>query len=714
MVLYKRKRVPSIMQVETCECGAVALAMILSYFGKYRSIEDVRYECGITRDGCDAADIVTAADNYGLKAKGFRKSASELKSITLPAILHWDFIHFVVLEGFGINSVYINDPACGRRKISWSELEDSFTGVVLTFEKKPDFVRERKPKSVSKMIRERLLMDSKATAYISLAGLMLAIPGIAIPMLTQTFIDTVILGKEASLSAGIIAAIALIYIYKIVFTYLKSAVLAKLQLKMSLITNYQLVHRILHLKGNFYEQRQAGELANRTDNNNDVNTFLAGNFAKVLVDILESVFYFGLMFSYSRTLTMIGMAGVALNVLISHFFSRPLENMNTKYLIDQGKLNAYLCAALSVSSTMKANGAEDECAMRMLNNYSRTTGSDQRLGRAQQILGILPGSVSDLISVLIMVMGGYFIINGDCTTGTLAAFIMVLGSLSTSVNDMISMIQSVQTMKANLGRVRDIMYAEPEHRFMISDEDFPVSRLSGEITVSNVEYGYNPSRPPTVSGISLHATPGSHVAIVGASGCGKSTLGKIISGLIEPWSGKVIYDYPIEEIPQSIFSENVCVINQNAVIFSATVKDNVTLWNNNYSDEEVMNALRTADAEDLIESLPGGLNYRLEEGGTNLSGGQRQKIQIARTLLKRPSLLVMDEATSAMDAITEQRIMENIRCSNCTCIIIAHRLSSIKDSDLILVMDNGRIVENGNHMQLLSQNGLYRKLVECT
>ncbi|MCR4924279.1 MAG: ATP-binding cassette domain-containing protein [Lachnospiraceae bacterium] len=708
---HRRRKVPTILQVETCECGAVSLAMILAYFGKHVSIEDIRYQCGVTRDGSDAAGMVMAARHYGLEAKGYRKSIENLKEITFPAIVHWDFVHFVVLEGIKGRTYYINDPACGRRKLSLEEFEKAYTGVVLTFEKGEDFVRDKKPKSIPKMVRERLFMDTKATAYIVIAGILLVIPGVVIPMLTQAFIDTIILENDKSMLYEVLSAIALVYGYKILFSFLKSTILAKLQLKLSLITNYQLMYRILRLNGNFYEQRQAGELANRTDNNNQVNSFLAGNFAKALIDLFESFFYLLLMISYSKVLTIIGMAGVLINIIFLFVIAKPLETMNIKYLIDQGKLSASLCAGLSVASTMKANGAEDESAMRMLNSYANTTDSDQRLGRARQILGALPGSISRIVSIVILLVGGIFIMNGDCTTGTLTAFGMLLGSFSESVNDIISMVQSVQTMKANLARVRDIMSADSEIRYMIPDEDFAIRRFSGEITVKDVVYGYNPSMPPTISDINLHVTPGSRLAIVGASGCGKSTLGKIITGLLTPWSGDIVYDCPINEIPQSIFNENVCVINQNAVIFSGTVKDNITFWNKNYSDRDIMEALKCADAVSLIDSLPGGLNYRLEEGGSNLSGGQRQKIQIARAILKNPALILMDEATSALDAITEKRIMENIRCKDCTCVIIAHRLSSIKDADLILVMDKGRIVEQGNHDQLMAYKGMYKELV---
>ena len=709
----RRRKVPIQFQVEVCECGAVSLAMILSYYGRYPSIEEVRYQCGVTRDGCDAAGIVMAAQKYGLVAKGYRKSIEELREIAFPAIVHWDFVHFVVLEGIKGKNVYIADPACGRRKMTVEEFGESYTGVVLTFEKGDNFVTEKKPKSASKMVRERLFMDRKATAYIVIAGILLVAPGLIIPMLTQTFIDTILLENERSLLGVLLGGLALVYLYKILFSFLKSTVLAKLQLKMGLITNYQLIYRMLRLKGNFYEQRQAGELANRTDNNNSVNTFLAGNFAKGLIDLFESLFYLGLMFSYSPILSGIGLVGVIINVVFLFAIAKPLETMNLKYMMDQGKLSASLCAGLSVASTMKANGAEDESAMRMLNSYARTTDSDQRLGRAQQILGAVPESISDIVRIVILMTGGWLIINGECTTGTLTAFGMLLGSFSESVNDIIGMAQNVQTMKANLGRVRDIMSADSEHRFMIESDDVSIKRLSGEITVNNVQYGYNPSLPPTISGINLHATPGARIAIVGASGCGKSTLGKIITGLLTPWSGEIVYDCPLDEIPQNVFSENVCVINQNAVIFSGTVKDNITFWNKNYSHRDIMEAIKCADAVSLIDSLPGGLNYRLEEGGVNLSGGQRQKIQIARALLKKPALLLMDEATSALDAVTEQRIMENVRCLDCTCVVIAHRLSSIRDADLIIVMDKGRIVEKGNHEQLLAQKGMYSQLVGC-
>ena len=708
-----RKKVPVCYQVETCECGAAALSMILAYYGKYRPMEELRYRCSVTRDGCDAAEIVEAAKFYGLTAKGYRKTAEQLRSIPCPAILHWDFIHFVVLEGIEGSKVYISDPACGRRKLTFEELAESYTGVVLTFSPGESFTRDKKPKSFSGLIRERLFMDNRATAYLVLSGILLIFPGLLIPILTQTFIDTVILQNEVSDAAALLSAILLVYAYRILFTFLRSTVLARLQLKLSLITNHQLMYRMLRLNENFYMQRSAGDLSNRADNNNMVNGFLAGNFSRAVINLAESLFYLGLMLSYSRVLTGIGMIGVLINVVFSLLVAEPLAGMNMKYLIDQGKLTAALCAGLSVASTMKAHGTEDETALRMLNSYARMTDSDQQLGRAQQILSALPGAVSELIRICVIIVGGYYIINGECTTGSLTAFCMMLGSFSASVNGLLAMLQSIQGMKANLQYVEDIMEAESDRRYTIPEDPSGARTLSGEIRVENVEFGYNLTQPPIVSGVSLHAEPGSRIAIAGTSGCGKSTLGKLIAGLLTPWSGEIYFDRPLNEIPQSVLSENLCMINQNAVILSGTVRDNVTLWNRSCTEQEIFRALRDAEAMSLITRLPGGLDYHLEEGGVNLSGGERQKLQIARALLKKPSILLLDEATSALDAITERKIMDHIKCRDCTTIVIAHRLSTVKDSDLILVLDHGKIAEAGSHEQLIANGGIYKTLIEC-
>ena len=708
-----RKKVPVRYQVEACECGAVALSMILAYFGKYRPIEEVRYQCSVSRDGCDAADLVSAAESYGLVAKGFRKTAEDLRSIPCPAILHWDFVHFVVLEGIAGSKVYISDPACGRRKLSFEELKESYTGIVLTFAPGENFKRDKKPHSVSELVRERLFLDRPASLYLILAGLLLIFPGLMIPILTQTFVDTVVLQGDGGAAFVILAAILIVYLYRILFTALRSAVLSKLQKKLSEVTSYRLMHRMLRLKGSFYMQRPAGELSNRTDSNSAVNSFLAGNFSRAVINLAESLFYLGLMLSYSRVLTAIGMAGVAVNVVFSLLIAEPLAGMNLRYMIDQGKLSAALCAGLSVASTMKAHGAEDETALRMIGSYARMTDSDQRLGRARQILGAFPGAISELVRICVIIAGGYFIINGECTTGTLTAFCMMLGTFSASVNDLLALLQSIQGMKANLQRIEDVRRSEEDARFALPEDPEEDRRLSGDVRVENVEFGYDLSDPPIVSGISFHAGPGSRVAIVGTSGCGKSTLGKLVAGLLEPWSGQITLDRPLSELPHGVLTKNLCMVNQNSVILSGTVRDNVTMWNRDYEEHEIFRALQDADALGLIARLPGGLDCRLEEGGANISGGERQKLEIARALLKKPAVLLLDEATSALDAVSEQKVMENIRSRGCTTILIAHRLSTVRDCDLILVLDHGRLAEAGTHEALLASGGIYKTLAEC-
>lgn len=710
--MSKRHKVTTVYQIEACECGAASLSMIMSYYGRYEVMEEIRYRCGVTRDGCSAADIITGAEYYGLKVKGYKRTADGLRYVKTPAILHWNFVHFVVLEGIVGKWAYINDPAIGRRKISFAELEDCFTGVVLSCEPGDNFEKKNNDSGFFKEIGRRLSADTKSVLFMVLAGILLVFPGVLIPILTQMFVDIVILEKTSDWMKGLLIAFLGVYLYKALFTYLKSTVLSKLRLKMSLISNHFLMFRMLRLPIRFFTQRSAGELAGRADNNNAVTTFLAGNFSDAIMEFFESLFYLALMVVYNLKLTGCGIAGVIINVIFTILIIKPLEGLNLRYLQNQGLLNANLCAGFSVATSIKANGVEDEYAKGMLNSYARTTDSDQKLGITQQLLGAFPGAFSSVISIVVLAVGGTLIMEGECTAGTLTAFGMLLSSFNGSVNSIISIVQRIQNMKAAMARISDVDNTGGDRRFYSEKEDCPVEKFRGKVEVKNLSFGYNPSLDPVVRDINFTIEPGSRVAIVGSSGCGKSTLGKLITGIQHPWEGEVLIDgISIDRIPQPLLCESLSVINQDALIFSGTVKDNITLWNKRYTAKSVLEAVRDADAYQMIEGFKDGYDYVLSESGNNLSGGQRQKLEIARALVKNPSIILMDEATSAMDAVTEQIIVDNIRKRGCTCIIVAHRLSSIKNCDLILVMDEGRIVQYGTHESLMKVDGIYKELI---
>lgn len=713
-IQHKRVRTPAVYQIEAAECGAACLSMIMGYYGGGAPMEEIRYHCGVSRDGCSAADIVRAARHFGLEPHAYRREPEALAETGVPCILHWNFSHFVVLEGVGKNCAYINDPASGRRKISWQELDEAFTGVVLCFTPTENFQRRETKRGLWELVEKRLGEEKGAVAYLFLTGLLLVVPVMALAVLTERFVDTVLLQGRSFDAAALITAILLTHIFRIAFTWLRGTVLTTLRLKLSMRSNFVLLQKMLRLPSTFFEQRYAGELAQRMENNSEVNGFLAGNFSEAVLNVFQAVFYLILMLSYSTRLTLVGCLGVALSLLVSGLLLRPLASLNARKMQDSNRLTGMLCAGISASATIKAGGVENEYASDILGYYAGQSDSEQRLGRAQQIVTAIPASVSNVFQVMVMMIGGGLVITGQCTTGALTAFCQLLSAFVEPVNMLIGLSQRVQGMTAALSRVEDIDSARQERRYEAeadNDIKLPV-RFNGGLEARNLVFGYNPGLGPVVRGFTVKACPGSRIALVGTSGCGKSTVGKLLAGLASPWQGEILYDgIPLDKIPPQLLCESLSVIGQNATLFSGSIRENLSFWRTDYSENEMFRAVMDAQAYDMINALPGAYEYKLDEGGRNLSGGQRQKLEIARALMTDPSVIIMDEATSALDAVTEKRIMDNLRRRGCTLFIIAHRLSTVRDCDLIMVMDKGAVVEYGSHEQLLAHGGVYARLI---
>ena len=478
-------------------------------------------------------------------------------------------------------------------------------------------------------------------------------------------------------------------------------------------SNYKLLQKMLKLPIPFFEQRYPGELAIRLENNDDVSEFVTGSLSDAILNVVQAMAYLVVMLAASVRLTILGVTGVLLSVAISALIMRPMRNLSVKLNQDKARTYSMVSAGISIASTIKAQGLENDYAGRTIGAYVNATETEQKIGLVQQVISVVPDTITSIITVLILTVGGRMIISGTLTSGTLMGFCMLLSSFSRPVNQMILMTKTITAMRASMMKVRDIEDAREDQTFQVppaEPENCP--ELSGQIEVNNLCFGYHTDAPAVVQNFSLRASPGSRIAIVGASGCGKSTVGKLIAGLLHPWSGSVTLDgIRLEEIPHEYLTERMTVVEQSPVIFAGTVQDNITLWQKEVRDEDLMRALKDADAQALVESLPGELEYGLSEGGKNLSGGQRQKLHLARALYKNPAILILDEATSAIDAESEKRIMENLRRRSCTCITVAHRLSTIRNSDLILVMDKGRIVQAGTHEALMNREGLYRKLL---
>ena len=711
---YSYAKTPSIYQMEATECGAASLCMIFAYYGKHMPLEKMRIETGVSRDGCNAKNIMRAGKKYGFEVKGFRKSLDNLLEIRPPCIIHWNFNHFVVYEGRKGKNYYINDPAMGRRKLTYEELDDSFTGIVLTFEKKKEFKKSKKERNLFSFIKSRLKGQySSITALIGI-GLLLVFPGMVIPVFSQVFIDEILLGGNTGWMTAFLAVMAFTMLFQAVLTLYRSFLLLKLQNKMSMISAHRFLYHLFRLPMNFFDQRYAGDLAERVENNNSVSNFLAGDLAETMLNIFVACFYLILMLSYSPLLTLIGIAGIAINMTLMKASSRVIANSTMKLQQDQGKLVGAVFAGLNITSTLKAAGAENEYTSRILGYYAKTIRMEQKLGSVQQYLNAIPEVFNGIADILVLMMGGILVIQGNMTAGMLIAYTSLLGSFVAPVNKLVEFIQKIQTLKADMNRVEDIMRYEEDEKFRAKGQKTAMTaKLSGDVRLEGISFGYSILEKPLVEDFHFHLPSGSSIAFVGASGCGKSTVSKIVSGLYIPWSGEIYMDnMPVRDIPKEILSSSVSTVSQSITLFSGTIRDNLTMWNKSILEEDMIQAAKDACIHDIITNKPGAYEYVLTEGGDNLSGGQRQRLEIARALVTNPTVLIMDEATSALDPLVEKEIMDNIKRRGCTCVIVAHRLSAIRDCDEIIVMEHGRIVQRGSHDELMSQPGHYQALVQ--
>ncbi len=707
-------KTPTIYQMEATECGAASLSMVFAYFGKYFPLEKMRIETGVSRDGCNAGNIMRAAKKYGFECHGYRKEPEDLKKLTPPCIIHWNFNHFVVFEGFKGKYAYINDPAMGRRKLTMEELDDSFTGIVLTFKPTPSFQKEKKPKTLAQFVKSRLQGQYGVLGKLLFTGLLLVFPGLLLPVLSQVFMDDVLVAGNADWFGKLILFMAAAILLQVVLTLYRDAVLVRLQKKMVLLSARSFLSCLFRLPISFFDQRYVGDLAGRVSNNARVSDFLAGDLAETVLNIFVAVFYLILLLVYSPLLTAIALGSVIINIIVMKVTSGQISSTSVKLQQDSGKLAGAVCAGLSITSTLKASGAETEYTGRILGYHAKTIELEQNLSRLQTILNAIPDAVKMLADVLLLLVGGSLVINGKMTIGMLVAFTGLFGSFSEPIDKLVGFAKNIQTTKADINRVEDILKYTADEKFDATISKRPMStKLEGSVEMQNIAFGYSRLKPPIVSDFNVKIPCGSSVAFVGASGCGKSTVSKVVSGLYTPWEGELLFDgVPAKEIPNEVISASVSTVSQNITLFSGTVRDNLTMWNSNISESDMIAAAKDACIHDVISQKPGGYDYHLSEGASNLSGGQRQRLEIARALATNPTILVMDEATSALDPVIEKQIVDNIKRRGCTCVIVAHRLSAIRDCDEILVLEKGKIAQRGTHEELAAVDGHYRNFIQ--
>jgi NHLM bacteriocin system ABC transporter peptidase/ATP-binding protein len=711
----RRVRTPTVLQMEAVECGAAALAIVLGHYGRYVPLEELRVICGVSRDGSTAKNVVRAARHYGLQAKGFRRGLDSIQNERCPIIVFWNFNHFLVVEGFRGDTVYLNDPASGPRKVTLAEFDDGFTGVVLTFEPGPAFAPGGQPAGVLASLLGRLSGGGGAIALTVLFSLMLVVPGIIVPGFSKIFVDDFLIQGSTDFIRPLLLGLGLTTLVQGLLVWLQQRYLLRIETKLALVGSAKFIWHVLRLPAVFFTQRQTGDISNRVASNDQIAVLLSGDLGTSMVNLIVIAFYIVVMVTYDPVLTGIGVTLAVINLVAFSVVNRKRTDISHKLQEEQSKVISTAIAGISTIESIKATGAEDSFFARWAGYQTRSINTQQRIDLLNNILGILPPFLAAANTAVILGLGGFRVVEGAMTIGTLVAFQALMQMFQAPIQQLMGVGDRLTAIKADLARINDVhKYPEdPRLRPDTPEIEGAATKLSGRVELRDVSFGYSPLDTPLIEGFNLILEPGSRVALVGGSGSGKSTVAKLVTGLYRPWSGQVLFDgVEADAVPLSVISSSLASVDQEIFLFAGSIRDNLTMWDRGIPDAWMTAAAKDAAIHDDIAARPGGYDAALIEGGGNLSGGQRQRLEIARALVTQPTILVLDEATSALDTVTEEAVDANLRRRGCTCLIVAHRLSTIRDCDEIIVLDGGKVADRGTHDALIETSAIYRRLIE--
>ena len=708
-------KVPVVMQMEALECGAACLAMVMAYYRKWVPLEVVRVDCGVSRDGSNAKNVMLAAQNYGFEVHGYRMEPEALKEkATFPCIIHWNFDHFVVLDGFRGSHAVLNDPARGVVKVGMEEFDRSFTGVCITVTPGEGFVPSGKRKSMIEYARGRLKGAGVAAAFVALTTIISYLFDIINPVMSRIFYDRLLTGRDVQWLNPFIAVMATLCALQLIVEWAQRVYSLRIDGKMAVMGSTSYMWKVMRLPMAFFSQRLTGDILQRQSSNGDISSTIVNTVAPLALNTIMMVFYLVLMLRYSPFLTLIGLTSVLVNLVMARVISAKRINLTRVQMRDEGKLASATLAGISMTETIRAAGAEEGFFRRWAGYQASVNTQSVKYSHMSATIGIIPAFISKAANYMVLFFGVRFAMDGNFTVGMITVFQGFLNSFMDPARTLIEAGQTIQEMRADMERVEDVMQYpdDPYVRDTPVEAGVDFTKLKGRVELKNVTFGYSPLGKPVVKDFSLTIEPGSKVAIVGSSGSGKSTVSKLISGLYQPWQGEILFDgRPIGDIPRAVFTGSVAVVDQDIILFEDTIANNIRMWDRTIADFEVILAARDAQLHDDIMLRQGGYQCRLTENGRDLSGGQRQRLEIARVLAQDPSVIILDEATSALDAKTEYDVVKAIKDRGITCIVIAHRLSTIRDCDEIIVLDKGVAVERGTHGELMALNGAYASLV---
>ena len=707
-------KVPVIIQLEELEGGAACLAMVMAYHGKWVPLDKVRSACGVSRDGIEKGFIEKAATGYGLECTSKDYSLDDLRNKCIyPAMLSWKEDEYIVLDGFKGDEVLLNDPKKGRISVSISTFEKNYSGSCMEFSPGTDFVRDGKKKGITSYLMDVFRTNGRVFLLVMTTAVLSAFGGVVAPIFTRAFTDDIFTGKRGTWFSGFMFAFAALLMFYLVASVLHQYFILRATGKLSVTSNSDYMKHILKLPMEFFSRRKAGDLAVRQAENDIIAKTLIGDLAPLLINLLMLIFYLLVMVQYSLVLTGIGILTVIVNLVVGWIRGRLWREVTATLRRDQADLSSATVTGINMIDTIKATGAEEGYFERWSGIQAEVNEAKVNSDKYTRFISTIPALVSDISSHIILFMGFWLIIQGHFTAGMLLTFLQFLSAMMTPVNMLLDTSDNINILDSSVERIYDVMDYPEEKIFSEESIDYEnVRKLTGDVEFRQVTFGYAEGREPLIENFNLHLYPRKRIALVGGSGSGKSTIAKMLAGLNQPWSGEILFDgKKLSEIPEAVFRGSVMMVNQDISLFHDTVENNIKMWDKGIEDFEMTLAARDAGIHEQIMAREKGYQMMIQEGGRNLSGGEKQRLEIARALASDPSILIMDEATSALDARTEYDISEFIHERGIACVIVAHRLSTIRDCDEIIVMDRGKVVERGRHEELMKNDGLYKKLI---